>query len=112
MSQLTTHVLDTANGKPAEGVPVILFTGQADSWLETATGITNQDGRVLDLLSGGVLLASGMYKLTFFTQAYFDQSGTVTFYPYVEIVFKIDGPSHYHVPLLISPFGYTTYRGS
>ena len=112
MSQLTTHVLDTALGKPAEGVPIILFTGQADSWQETASGITNHDGRILDLLSGGILLASGMYKLSFFTQAYFDRLSIITFYPYVEIVFKIDSPAHYHIPLLISPFGYTTYRGS
>lgn len=112
MSQLTTHVLDTARGKPAAGIRVVLHTSQSGNWLETATGITNPDGRIPDLLPQNTLLAGGTYKLTFFTQFYFDQTGTTTFYPYVEIVFQINSPTHYHIPLLISPFGYTTYRGS
>lgn len=112
MSQITTHVLDTARGKPAEGVPVVLYTDHDGNWLETAKGVTNADGRVNDLLPDEILLAGGIYKIKFLTQPYFDQTGTAGFYPYVEIVFEIGSQAHYHVPLLISPFGYTTYRGS
>ena len=112
MSQVTTHILDTAKGKPAASVRVVLYSGQADNWQEMATGITNPDGRIADLLPEGILLAGGVYKLKFFTRSYFDPAGTTTFYPFVEIIFEVSSPAHYHIPLLISPYGYTTYRGS
>ncbi|MFI5133082.1 MAG: hydroxyisourate hydrolase [Chitinophagales bacterium] len=112
MSQLTTHILDTTQGRPADGVIVILYQQQLKGWIEIAKGITNSDGRVASLLKKDVLLEHGIYKLKFETQEYFNQLAVQTFYPYVEIVFDITSEEHYHVPLLLSPYGYSTYRGS
>ncbi|HEX8425260.1 hydroxyisourate hydrolase [Hymenobacter sp.] len=112
MSQITTHILDTTRGKPAQGVTIALYSQQADTWQELARGTTNQDGRLAGLLPQEQLLAPGTYKLKFFTQDYFDQLAATTFYPFVEIVFAISTAEHYHVPLLLNPFGYSTYRGS
>lgn len=112
MSQITSHILDTTRGKPAPGVAVVLCAQQADSWPELARGTTNADGRVADLLPPDQQLPPGIYKLTFHTQPYFDQQGTAAFYPFVEIVFAVGTSEHYHVPLLLNPFGYSTYRGS
>jgi 5-hydroxyisourate hydrolase len=112
MSQLTTHILDTTKGKPAAGVTITLYRQQADDWQEVASGLTNQDGRISDLLPKDEVLPLGAYKMKFLTQEYFDQLGTATFYPFVEIVFAITSAEHYHVPLLLNPFGYSTYRGS
>jgi 5-hydroxyisourate hydrolase len=112
MSQLTTHILDTTQGRPADGVAVILYQQQLKGWIEIAKGITNSDGRVASLLKKDVLLEPGIYKLKFETQAYFNQLAVQTFYPFVEIVFDITSDEHYHVPLLLSPYGYSTYRGS
>ncbi len=112
MSQITTHILDTTRGRPAQGVTIALYSQQAEVWQELARGTTNQDGRVADLLPEGEVLARGIYKLKFFTQEYFDQLSTNAFYPFVEIAFAVSAPEHYHVPLLLNPFGYSTYRGS
>jgi 5-hydroxyisourate hydrolase len=112
MSQITTHILDTTRGKPAQGVTIVLYGQQQETWQELARGATNQDGRVADLLPKNELLPLGIYKLKFFTQAYFDQQATTAFYPFVEIVFAVTASEHYHVPLLLNPFGYSTYRGS
>jgi 5-hydroxyisourate hydrolase len=112
MSQLTTHILDTTKGKPAANVTVVLFQQQNDNWRQVALGTTNEDGRISDLLQADVVMEPGIYKLRFDTKAYFDSVGVLTFYPYVEISFSITGPEHYHVPLLLNGFGYTTYRGS
>ncbi|MBE7169748.1 MAG: hydroxyisourate hydrolase [Williamsia sp.] len=112
MSQLTTHVLDTSRGKPAEGILVILYADGSGNWQEMAKGTTNADGRIADLLPTGILLAAGLYKIKFFTRPYFEQLAVASFYPYVEIVFEISSQAHYHIPLLLGPFGYTTYRGS
>lgn len=111
-SPITTHVLDTATGKPAPGVPVVLERLNADKWLEIGRGLTDADGRNRELLSGP--REPGTYKIAFDTKAYFEAIGVGHyFFPYVEIVFILDQPDkHYHVPLLISPFGYSTYRGS
>ena len=111
MSALTTHILDTTRGKPAEGVSIVLFQQQRE-WLEISRGITNSDGRIGDLLPKEMVLPTGIYKLRFETGAYFDQLGVSTFYPFVEITFSITTGEHYHVPLLLTPFGYSTYRGS
>lgn len=108
MSQLTTHILDTTKGIPASNIPVRLFRLQDKEWLLFANGITNEDGRIPELLDEQFLLPHGLYKLRFETQQYFDRS----FYPFVEIAFYVDSDTHYHVPLLLSPFGYSTYRGS
>ena len=112
MSQITTHILDTMQGRPADGVAIILYEKQPKGWTEIAKGITNNDGRVATLLKKDVVLEHGTYKLKFETQAYFTQLRLQTFYPFVEIVFDITSDEHYHVPLLISPYGYSTYRGS
>ena len=109
---ITSHILDTTKGKPAEGVTIILFRGGNDEWSEIARGITNVDGRIKDLLSNDTNLQSGIYKMRFETKDYFDRTSTPTFYPYVEIVFDIQSSEHYHIPLLLNPFGYSTYRGS
>lgn len=117
MSQLTTHILDTSKGRPAAGVTVILYVqDSADpvtaDWRQIAIGTTNQDGRISDLLHSDVVLEPGVYKLKFDTKAYFEDQIATVFYPYVEIVFTISDNEHYHVPLLLNPFGYSTYRGS
>jgi 5-hydroxyisourate hydrolase len=112
MSQLTTHILDTTKGKPAEGVGIILFQQHNHDWKEMTSGITNKDGRIPDLLNKDVMLVPGVYKMKFETKEYFSKLGVQTFYPFIEIVFTITGNEHYHVPLLLNPFGYSTYRGS
>ena len=111
MSAITTHVLDTAKGKPARGVPVQLEYLNGDgSWKKIAEGVTDADGRLKNLLSSEFKLERGTYKICFETSAYLGEEG---FYPFAHIVFKIADPSqHYHIPLLLSPFGYSTYRGS
>lgn len=112
MSQITTHILDTTKGKPAEGVRISLYRGENDEWTELSSGITNSDGRIKDLLKTNEPLQRGIYKLRFETKDYFDRQQVATFYPYVEIIFDITTDEHYHVPLLLNPFGYSTYRGS
>jgi 5-hydroxyisourate hydrolase len=114
MSPITTHILDTARGRPAEGVVVVLERRQADaSWVELACGITNSDGRIATLLPEKAALTTGIYRLRFATAGYFDSLSMQSFYPEVQVHFQIDDPAgHYHVPLLLSPYGYSTYRGS
>jgi hydroxyisourate hydrolase len=113
MSHLTTHILDTAIGRPAEGVPVVLQHKLSEgNWDHLAEGITNHDGRVLDLLPEKTILEVGVYRLIFNTDAYFHKHKVSSFYPKVLVEFTINDSSHYHVPLLLSPFGYSTYRGS
>jgi 5-hydroxyisourate hydrolase len=113
MSGISTHVLDTSIGRPAAGVPVTLERQDAaGNWKPAGSGATNADGRVPQLLGGGTLVA-GIYRITFDTAAYFRARGVEAFYPSVTVQFEIrDAAQHYHVPLLLSPFGYSTYRGS
>ncbi|KJA25903.1 hypothetical protein HYPSUDRAFT_182336 [Hypholoma sublateritium FD-334 SS-4] len=131
-SPITCHVLDASTGKPAESVEIRLqqlqpITGtgflEADVFHPLAKGVTNADGRCLDLLppagselalKEGTDLASGQtYKVVFKTKEYFEKTGRKSFYPWVEITFIIENPQdHYHIPLLISPYSFTTYRGS
>lgn len=111
MSAITTHILDTTRGKPAKNVHVILYQQQRE-WLEIGRGMTNADGRIGDLLPNETVLPTGIYKLCFETGAYFESLNVATFYPFVEITFAITTGEHYHVPLLLNPFGYSTYRGS
>jgi len=114
MSTISTHVLDTALGRPAAGVRVILE--QVDDTgvvISLGVGETDADGRLRDLLPAGDVLVAGDYRLRFDTAAYFAATKRETFYPSVSVEFRVAGPAaHYHVPLLVSPFGYTTYRGS
>jgi 5-hydroxyisourate hydrolase len=107
LSGITTHVLDTASGRPAEGVPVSLEREAESGWQLIGRGKTDFDGRVGDLLSSAP--EEGRYRLTFDTGSYLEAG----FYPEVSVTFVVEpGEEHYHVPLLLSPFGYSTYRGS
>ncbi|GAA1907915.1 MULTISPECIES: hydroxyisourate hydrolase [Arthrobacter] len=109
-SRITTHVLDTSTGRPAPGIPVSLqIRGDLD-WEELGTGTTDADGRIPDL--GPQDLPSGSYRLEFATETYFAAAGTPSFFPSVTVTFTVAEQEHYHVPLLISPFAYSTYRGS
>ena len=114
MSGITTHVLDLSSGRPARGVAVKLEVHMADrGWVTLADRATDDDGRVKDLLAAGAKLDSGRYRLTFATGAYFAAQSRECFHPEAAITFDVrDGAQHYHVPLLLSPFGYSTYRGS
>ena len=110
--QLTTHVLDTALGKPGKEISIRLQIPVNGVWQTIAQGITDSDGRVGDLLPSQKSLAHGNYKLVFDTGNYFASQKIKGFYPEVEIQFIVFDDAHYHVPLLINPFGYSTYRGS
>ena len=110
VSHVTTHVLDSGAGRPAAGVAVVLFQHDGDTWHRLAASATDADGRAKDL--GPEQLAPGRYRLTFATGDYYAASGTATFFPEVDLVFEVTGAEHYHVPLLLSPFAYSTYRGS
>ncbi len=112
MSQINTHVLDTSRGKPAAGIAISLHRHLHNDWDMIAKGITNADGRIADLLPKDAALPIGIYKMKFETAAYFAITETKSFYPVVEIIFEISTTEHYHVPLLLNPFGYSTYRGS
>jgi len=113
MSAITTHVLDTARGRPGAGLPVTLEVEAAGGWKLVGKGMTNADGRISDLVPNETAIEAGVYRLIFDTARYFANNNVDAFYPQVTIVFKIENPAqHYHVPLLLSPFGYSTYRGS
>ena len=111
MSQITTHVLDTALGRPALGVPVALTQNVGGTWVPLAVAATDAQGRVADL--GPDRLDAGRYRLIFDTASYFAKTGQIGFFPEVSLVFVISGNGdHCHVPLLLSPFAFSTYRGS
>ncbi|HMS66317.1 MAG TPA: hydroxyisourate hydrolase [Ignavibacteria bacterium] len=113
MSKITTHVLDTSRGKPAIGIRAILYFMKTNSgWGKIGEGITNTDGRITDLLQKNTIPEKGIYKINFETGKYFTEINVKGFYPFVEIVFEIDNEEHYHIPLLLGNFGYSTYRGS
>ena len=113
MSGITTHVLDAARGRPAAGVPATLEMEAAGGWKLIGKGATNADGRITDLVAKDSDLSAGVYRLIFDTGKYFADQQTKSFYPLVTVVFRVeDVAQHYHVPLLLSPFGYSTYRGS
>lgn len=113
MSGITTHVLDTSRGRPASGVPVLLEIREEEGWRESARAETDADGRARQLLPPGSPLTAGTWRLTFGVGRYFAAQETESFYPEASIVFVIRDPGqHYHVPLLLSPYGYSTYRGS
>jgi 5-hydroxyisourate hydrolase len=107
VSGITTHVLDTSRGCPAAGVPVVLERAVGSGWDPVGRGTTDADGRASELLRSTP--EPGRYRLTFDTGSYLDAG----FYPEVSVTFVVEpGEEHYHVPLLLSPFGYSTYRGS
>lgn len=123
MSTIGSHVLDTALGRPAGGLTVTLDAlsegegedegrGEGGRWTRLTTAVTDADGRVRRLSPEGALPA-GTYRVTFETGAYLAAAGRPVFYPRVEVIFVVaGGGEHYHVPLIMSPFGYSTYRGS
>jgi 5-hydroxyisourate hydrolase len=114
MSAITTHILDTSLGLPASGVPVILeIQSVAHGWELVGKGTTDADGRLKELLPQEHVLSQGIYRLTFDTASYFSSQNVESFYPEVTIIFSVrDAAQHYHVPLLLNPYGYSTYRGS
>lgn len=106
---LSTHVLDAATGTPAAGIVVHAESQVDGAWRPAAMGVTDADGRVRDLSNPG----AGVHRLTFGTGEYFGRLGIPAFYPEVTVTFQVtDAAAHYHVPLLLSPFAYSTYRGS
>lgn len=112
---LSTHVLDAALGCPARDVQVVLFQLGAEGWTRRAAGRTDADGRLRPADDAGreVDLDRCVYRLDFDTGAYFSATGQVGFYPQVSVTFEVTDPAaHHHVPLLLSPFAYSTYRGS
>ena len=114
MSPITTHVLDTSQGCPGANIRIRLEQQQSDkTWQEIASGSTNSDGRIANLIQEDEMINSGVYRMLFETGPYFEQQGTAYFYPEIGVRFLLNHTEqHYHVPLLLSPFGYSTYRGS
>jgi 5-hydroxyisourate hydrolase len=110
---VSTHILDTSLGRPVAGVRVTLEQSGASGWREIAMQTTDDDGRVRQMLSPEWQLQGGAYRLTFQTQDYFDARGVQGLYPLVQVTFTvIEVADHYHIPLLLAPNGYSTYRGS
>jgi len=114
MSRISTHVLDTSRGKPAAGVPVRLERQDSSGkWVPVGSAQTDEDGRCGQLLREDELLREGPYRLTFDTAIYYTACGIQGLYPVVEVTFQVrNGESQFHIPLLLSANGYTTYRGS
>lgn len=114
--QLSSHILNISNGRPAGNVEVQLekFNETIKQWVSLGKKRTDSNGRIPDFLPYPKNSAEnyGKYKLTFFTEDYFKQEKIESFYPFIEVVFKIQDGEHYHVPITLSPFGYSTYRGS
>ena len=109
---ITTHVLDTAAGRPGRGIAIELERVEHGIWHLVGGGITDDDGR-LRTLTTAATVATGTYRIRFQTGAYFAARQVDSFFPIVEIQFTVDdGAQHYHVPLLLSPFAFSTYRGS
>jgi 5-hydroxyisourate hydrolase len=112
MSAITTHVLDTSQGRPGAGIRVELHRKSDDAWKLVGQGRTDANGRCVDL-TGEEKPVPGTYRLMFYAAEYFWEQNAKTFYSEIPVIFEVgDSNQHYHVPLLISPFGYSTYRGS
>ncbi len=112
-SPLTTHVLDTASGSPAAGLFISLEKSVDGQFEPISESRTNSDGRLDTNLISEQEWGAGVYRIRFETGAYFAAQKSVCFYPHVEVVFEVQNPEeHHHVPLLLSPYGYSTYRGS
>lgn len=111
--RLSVHVLDQQTGTPAAEMRVTLDARTEGAWHTIARGMTDADGRIKTLLQADQPLAAGDYRVTFHTGDYFSANHTATFFPEVPVVFHVpDAAQHYHIPLLLSPFGFSTYRGS
>jgi len=113
MTLITTHVLDTVSGHPARDMEIRLSRLENGEWVKVGSARTDNEGRCLDLCPEGKSLAGGSYCMHFSTETYSVTNNHPVFYPYIDIVFNVDADDgHYHIPLLLSPFGYSTYRGS
>lgn len=111
--QLSSHILDITQGKPAPNVKISLYKQHTDGkWLMVEEKLTDENGRVKDFLKEDGTEHDGIYKLVYHVKPYFDLLGQETFYPFIEVVFELKGRTHYHVPITLSPFGYSTYRGN
>ncbi len=111
--QLSSHILDVSKGEPATGVTIKLekYNEQTKTWTFTDEKITDKNGRITDFLSSEKSNI-GIYKLTYFVSDYFKRTNTESFYPFIEVVFQIKDGNHYHVPITLSAYGYSTYRGN
>lgn len=110
---LSVHVLNLENGLPSPDVKVVLEQKQGDNWVELNSAVTNEQGRITALYPEGKALEKGTYKVTFETGDWFEKHDTETFFPEIPVIFSADGKlDHYHVPLLLSPYGFSTYRGN
>ncbi|TEW53125.1 hydroxyisourate hydrolase [Psychromonas sp. RZ22] len=115
---ITTHVLDTSLGKPASGITIELLVQQDNKWRLLSSAVTNEDGRITDWQDNTWYQEKvdeqlfGTYKIVFLLEPYWQQQNLTAFYPSVDINFKLEDTRHHHIPLLLSPYGYSTYRGS
>ena len=112
--QLSSHILDVTQGKPAANVKISLsMQGKNAQWTVIDEKFTDENGRIKDFLKEEKNFnRKGIYKLTYFTSPYFKSLGQESFYPFIEVVFELKDNSHYHVPITLSAFGYSTYRGN
>lgn len=112
--QLSSHILDITKGEPAPGVKISLAKqDKAGNWKTVDEKMTDQNGRITDFLKVSKDVNNeGIYKLTYFTAPYFKKMNQNSFYPFIEVVFEIKGESHFHVPITLSAYGYSTYRGN
>jgi 5-hydroxyisourate hydrolase len=112
-NNISTHVLDITTGKPGDGIEVLLQYQTTSGWKELGRELTSNDGRATNLGVNCETLKPGIYQLHFGTEAYWKRKKISSFFPFVVISFEVtESSAHYHVPLLLSPFGYSTYRGS
>ena len=110
---LSVHVLDQGSGQPGAGIQVTLEQRKGTEWMQLASGVTNEQGRIPALYPEGKTMAAGDYRIVFRTGEHFARKGQPTFFPRIPVEFTVDAPAqHYHIPLLLSPFGYSTYRGN
>jgi len=114
MKRISTHILDLVHGKPASGMPVRLqMQNGSGDWRLLTSAYTDQDGRCAQLIPDGAELTAGIYRLSFDTGSYYSAKSSSALYPVVEVTFQVrEDESNFHIPLLLSPNGYTTYRGS
>lgn len=109
---ITTHVLDTSRGRPADGLPVCLYKFENDKWILLKESMTDSNGRCGDMLQDKNC-TPGRFKIEFRVDDYFRRIATASMYPMIDVMFDVQHPDeHYHIPLLLNPFGFTTYRGS
>lgn len=110
---LSVHVLNLQDGLPSTGVKVLLEKQSGKDWTPLSTGTTNEQGRIPALYPEGQTLEKGNYRVTFKTGEWFTEHKTASFFPEVPVIFAVDGTvPHYHIPLLVSPYGFSTYRGN